>query len=121
VAGVIAVPASGPYSASKHAQTAFSRAAAAELRGRGVRVHTIFPGFVETPGFPQRGRHRSSLLERVIAEPDAVARSIVRAVERGRREVFVPWWYRIPAAVGAVAPGLFVRALARARYQRATR
>src|SRR5205814_1757824 len=55
VAGLVSVPASGPYSAAKHAQAAFSRATAAELRGRGIRVHTVYPGFVETEGFPQRG------------------------------------------------------------------
>src|SRR5262249_10665109 len=38
VAGTVALPPSGPYSASKHAQLAFSRATAAQLRRRGVRV-----------------------------------------------------------------------------------
>ena len=35
VAGTVAMPASGPYAASKHAQLAFSRATAASLRRRG--------------------------------------------------------------------------------------
>jgi NAD(P)-dependent dehydrogenase (short-subunit alcohol dehydrogenase family) len=62
VAGTVAVPASGPYSAAKHAQLAFSRALTVELAPRGISVHTINPGLVETPGFPQRrdrgGRRR---------------------------------------------------------------
>ena len=45
VAGTVAI---GPYSASKHAQLAFSRSVARELRPRGVHVHTINPGFVHT-------------------------------------------------------------------------
>ena len=53
VAGTVALPGSGPYAASKHAQLAFSRATAAQLRGRRIRVHTVKPGFVETEGFPQ--------------------------------------------------------------------
>src|SRR4029077_17266878 len=53
VAGVVAEPRSGPYSASKHAQLAFSRTIAAELRGERIRVHTVKPGFTETEGFPQ--------------------------------------------------------------------
>ena len=48
VAGVVAWPPAGPYSASKHAELAFSRAATAELRARGLHVHTVNPGFVET-------------------------------------------------------------------------
>ena len=55
VAGTVTAGTSGPYAASKHAQVSFSRAATAELHPRGVRVHTILPGFVETEGFPQRG------------------------------------------------------------------
>ena len=48
IAGTVAVPQSGPYSASKHAQLAFSRATSASLRKRGIKVHTVNPGFVET-------------------------------------------------------------------------
>src|SRR6266568_4623248 len=56
VSGVVAFPPSGPYSASKHAQLAFSRATAPLLRRRGIRVHTVKPGFVETEGFTQKSR-----------------------------------------------------------------
>ena len=53
VAGTVVLPQSGPYAASKHAQLAFSRAVAAQLRPRGIRVHTILPGFSPTAGFPE--------------------------------------------------------------------
>ena len=43
VAGTVAFPPSGPYSASKHAQLAFSRATTRQLRGRGVHVLTVLP------------------------------------------------------------------------------
>lgn len=118
VAGVIPVPASGPYSAAKHAQAAFSRTVRAGLRRRGVHVHTVFPGFVETDGFPQRGRLGHPIAERVVVAPERVAEAIAHAVERDRREVFVPGWYRIPAMLHGVAPGLVAAALARARYRR---
>ena len=54
VAGTVAVPWSGPYSASKYAQLAFSRAVSATLRKRGVAVHTVNPGFVPAAGEPCR-------------------------------------------------------------------
>ena len=112
VAGTVALP-PGPYSATKHALVAFSRALAASPPADGVRVHTVNPGFVETPGFPQRGRLGSRLLERAVVEPELVARRIVRAVERDRPEIFVPSWYRVPAIVQAIAPGLVSRVLSR--------
>lgn len=114
VAGTIAVP-PGPYSATKHALIAFSRALAATLPAEGIRVHTVNPGLVETPGFPQRGVLGSRLLERTVVEPDYVAKRIVRSVTRNRPEIFVPGWYRVPAWAQSLAPGLVSRLLARRR------
>ena len=48
--GAIVFTPAAPYSASKFAQVAFSRSLRASLRGTGVEVHTIMPGFVTTPG-----------------------------------------------------------------------
>jgi short-subunit dehydrogenase len=112
VAGTVAVP-PGLYAATKHALVAFSRALAGYLPAQGIHVHTVNPGFVETPGFPQRGVLGSRLLELAVIEPDAAARKLVSAVERNRPEVFVPGWYRVPAVAQAIAPGLVSRLLAR--------
>jgi uncharacterized protein len=115
VAGTVTMPPSGPYSAAKHAQLAFSRATAAQLRGRGIRVHTVLPGFAETEGFPQRGvipRH----LEWTIIGPERIARTIVAAVKRDRRESYVPGFYRPVAWLQALFPSLVARVLARGRY-----
>jgi short-subunit dehydrogenase len=119
VAGAVAFPPSGPYSASKHAQLAFSRATAGELRRRGIHVHTVNPGFVETEGFPQATRLRSALLRRAVVGPDRVARHVLRVVDRDRAETFVPAWYRMAALAQAIGPGLVSRALARSGKRRA--
>jgi NAD(P)-dependent dehydrogenase (short-subunit alcohol dehydrogenase family) len=105
VAGTVAV---GPYSASKHAQLAFSRSVAVELAARGVSVHTVNPGFVETPGFPQGGRF-GRFSKRLVVEPSFVVQRLLAAVEHDRREIFVPRWYRAAAIVQALAPGLVAR------------
>ena len=73
VAGTVAIPPSGPYAASKHAQLAFSRSTAAQLRGRRIRVHTVLPGFAETAGFPQR-TVLPKAFQWTIIEPDRIAR-----------------------------------------------
>ena len=99
---------SGLYAASKHAQLAFSRSVAAELEPRGIRVHTVLPGFAETEGFPQRDvlpRHA----HRFVIEADDVAEAIVNAVERNRREVHVPHYYRLATLAQAAMPGLVAR------------
>ena len=115
VAGTVAFPPSGPYSASKHAQLAFSRATAAQLRGRGVRVHTVLPGVAETEGFPQRGVIPKPL-EWTVIGPEPIAKAIVRSIRHDRREVFVPWFYRPVAWTQALLPGLLGRVLARGKY-----
>ncbi len=108
VAATVAFAPAGAYSASKHAQLAFSRSTAALLRGSGIDVHTVLPGFVETEGFPQRSKLRSRLLRRFVIEPEDVARAIVGAVEKGKREVTVPWFpYRLASIGQALVPGLF--------------
>ena len=110
VAGTVAAGAAGPYTASKHAQLAFSRATEAELAPCGIRVHTVLPGFVETPGFPQRSRFSSALMRALVIDPDVVARRLVAAVERDRREVFVPRVYRVAPLAQAFLPALVSRA-----------
>ena len=109
VAGTVATGAAGPYMASKHAQLAFSRATHNELKPRGIRVHTVLPGFVETPGFPQRARFSNRFVRSLVIEPDEVAERIVAAVERGRREIFVPRLYRIAPVAQALLPGVIAR------------
>jgi uncharacterized protein len=118
VAGTVAFAPAGPYSASKHAQLAFSRAAAAELAPRGIKVHTVNPGFVETEGFPQATALRSAILRRLVVEPDHVARQVLRMLKRNKREIFVPHWYRGAALLQGLAPGLIARLAGRSGYRR---
>jgi uncharacterized protein len=118
VAGVVAFAPAGPYASSKHAQLAFSRSLTGLLAGRGVRVHTVLPGFTETEGFPQRSVLKSALFRRAIIKPELVAERIVNAVESGKRELFVPRWYRAFSLIQALLPGLSARLVARSGYKR---
>jgi short-subunit dehydrogenase len=111
VAGAVAFPPSGPYSASKHAQLAFSRATAAQLRGERIRVHTVKPGFVETEGFPQSWLPRP--VRRLVLEPEDVAAHVLASLEHGRGETTVPWYYAPAGVLQALLPNAFARVLAR--------
>jgi short-subunit dehydrogenase len=105
VAGVVAGPPSGPYAASKHAQLAFSRTVAAELRSHGVRVHTVKPGFTETEGFPQKWLPRP--VQRIVIGPEEVADHVLRSIERNRGETTVPWFYGPLGAMQDMLPNVF--------------
>jgi hypothetical protein len=59
------------------------------LSSKGIQVITIKPGFVDTPmtaAFEKKGL--------LWAQPDQIAKGIVAAVERGRDEVYLPWFWR---------------------------
>lgn len=114
VAGTVAV---GPYSASKHAQLAFSRSIAVELAPRGISVLTVNPGFVETEGFPQRERF-GPILSRFVVDPPLVVQRLLDAMDKNKHEIVVPRWYRVAAWAQALAPGVVVTARARTNRQR---
>jgi len=118
VTGTFAHGSSGPYAAAKHAQLAFSRSVGTELAGRGIRVHTVNPGPVETPGFPQRDLLDRRLGRRLVLQPEQIAAAIVRAVERDRAEVVVPRYLRVAGAIQALAPGTLARLASRQTKRR---
>ena len=117
VAGAVAFGPSGPYAASKHAELAFSRSTTGELRSRGIHVHTVNPGFVETEGFHQATALRSALLRRLVTRPEQIARHVLRVIDRDKRETFVPAWYRVAAIAQALVPGLLARMASRSGYR----
>jgi uncharacterized protein len=111
VSGVVAGPPSGPYSASKHAQLAFSRTIAAELRGEMIRVRIVEPGVTETEGFPQKWL--PSRVQRVVISPQEVAEHVLRSLDEGRGETTVPWYYGPVAPLQDAMPNVFTRVLGR--------
>ena len=114
VSGVVSGPPSGPYSASKHAQLAFSRTVAAELRGERIRVHTVKPGFAETEGFPQTWLPRP--VQRLVIGPEDVAAHVLHSLEDGRGETTVPWFYGPLGTLQDAMPNVFVRLFSRGAH-----
>jgi short-subunit dehydrogenase len=75
------------YGSAKAAVTAFASGLRQRLAKEGVNVLTIKPGFVDTP--MTRDFKKGALW----AKPDAVARGIVHAADRGRSTVYLPWFW----------------------------
>jgi short-subunit dehydrogenase len=86
VAGFRGLPGSGAYSASKAAAITYLESLRIEMRGTGVRVVTICPGFIATP-MTRGNPYRMPFLMR----PEIAARKIADAIERGRRFYVLPW------------------------------
>jgi decaprenylphospho-beta-D-erythro-pentofuranosid-2-ulose 2-reductase len=87
------------YGASKGALNIFLEGLRNRIDRDGVHVLTIKPGFVATPMTAHVPRNA------LFASPDQVAQGIVRAIERRRDVVYVPWfWAGIMLVVRAI-PG----------------
>jgi decaprenylphospho-beta-D-erythro-pentofuranosid-2-ulose 2-reductase len=77
------------YGAAKGMVGLFLQGLRNRLSGKGVRVITVKPGFVDTPmtaAFEKKGL--------LWTQPDRIAKGIVAAVDRGRDEVYLPWFWR---------------------------
>ena len=80
LAAVAALPFDPTYSISKAAALSLSQSLRALLGGRGVRVHVVLPGPVDTD--MTRG------LDIPKASPESVARAIFDGLEQGEQEIF---------------------------------
>jgi short-subunit dehydrogenase len=80
------MPKSGAYSASKAAVSTFFESMRVDLRGSGVAVTVIHPGFIRTPMTANRKKKLPFLLE-----ADDAACRIIKAVERRARTYAFPW------------------------------
>jgi short-subunit dehydrogenase len=92
VLGKVSVPYTAGYNASKYALNAISEALRLEAAGAGIKVVSVYPGSTESnfranalgaPGAPKVRLYRMA--------PADVARKVVRAVELGKRDVFITW------------------------------
>jgi short-subunit dehydrogenase len=113
VAGTVAQARGMPYAVSKHAALAYSRGLCAVARGEGVTVTTVNPGPVQTEGFTQAALRKRRFVRHVVIDVDRAAEALVRGVDRGAPEIYVPFWWRTAAIFQAVLPGTTAAVAAR--------
>jgi short-subunit dehydrogenase len=106
VAGRMGAPFEALYSGTKFAQVGVAEALAVELSAFGIGVSIVNPGVVDTDFFEARGHGYDRDFPKLVP-PDKVARALVRAVERGRLETFVPGWLQIAGALRQLVPPLY--------------
>jgi len=116
VAGWITTPGASPYSMSKFAMRALAESITPELKGAGITVTLLSPGFVDSEIRikDNRGKLHASAKDpipprMVVSTPKAV-REILHAVARGKREQIVTGHGKVLVAVQRFAPWI-LRAL----------
>ncbi len=110
VAGYRGMPGSGAYSASKAAAIRYLESLRVELRGTGLRVATVCPGYIATP-MTEKNPYPMPF----IIGADDFARRFARALDAGKDYAVIPWPMAIVARLLAILPNaLFDAAFARA-------
>ncbi len=109
IAAVQPLPRWATYGATKAYLTSFSQAVHEEVRGRGVTVLALMPGFTRTEFQDQSGSGTYGLPGFVWMSAEAVARSGLLALARGRATHVPGVGYRTFAAVSRVMPWAFAR------------
>ncbi|MGA9859375.1 MAG: SDR family NAD(P)-dependent oxidoreductase [Solirubrobacteraceae bacterium] len=106
LSGKAAGPASSLYSATKFGLRGFALGLREDLRGHGVGVSVVSPGFIRDAGMYAKAGVK---LPRGVGtrSPEQVAEAVIRAIETNPAEIDVaPVGLRVGAAIGSVAPGL---------------
>jgi hypothetical protein len=86
VAGFRGLPGASAYSASKAAAISYLESLRVELRGSGIKVVTIAPGYIKTPMTDINPYPMPFILA-----PEVAAQRMARVIERGCSFAVVPW------------------------------
>jgi short-subunit dehydrogenase len=90
---------SAAYCASKAAMSAYFESIRIDLRGTGVGVTIVHPGFIKTPLTDGREAHMPYLMEL-----DDAVKKIVSAIEKGKKSVAFPWQLATVVRAGLLMP-----------------
>jgi short-subunit dehydrogenase len=106
VAGIRGLPGAGAYSASKSAVISYCESLRVELRGSGIRVVTIAPGYIDTP-MTRVNAYRMPFLMPV----ERFAARAVKAIDAGISYKVIPWQMGVVARLLRLLPNRLYDAL----------
>lgn len=99
VAGIRGLPGASAYSASKAAVISYCESLRVELRGSGIRVVTIAPGYIDTP-MTQVNDYAMPFL----MPAERFAAKAVRMIDRGSSYAVIPWQMGVVAKILRLLP-----------------
>ncbi|NPB03390.1 MAG: SDR family oxidoreductase [Thermotogae bacterium] len=88
-----------PYGSAKGGLSIYLSGLRNRLFRKGVKVVDIKPGFVDTPM-----TEGLDLPRRLVSSPERVAKDIVKAMERGKDVVYIPWYWALIMTIIRLIP-----------------
>lgn len=114
-AGLVSLPESAAYAASKFGLRGYLLSLAQEVRDKGVVISLLYPNAIDTPMLRDEATHGGSVLN-FLSEPsttDDIVAAIDKIVRTGKLETFVPSSDRLSIKFFAIFPGLLTKLLPR--------
>jgi NAD(P)-dependent dehydrogenase (short-subunit alcohol dehydrogenase family) len=119
MAGLVASPGLGSYTATKHAVVGISKALRVEAERHGVQVSVFCPGVIRTPIMTGGKYGRMNISDEEVLKkfserlrpmaPEVFAERAVRAVLRGDAIIVVPGWWKAWWYLERLSPALSMR------------
>ncbi len=85
----------GLYNASKSAMEGYFKTLRQEVKKYGIDVINVYPGWTDTAFFENAGieqKVKNSFIKRFMDSPEFVARRVVKAIKKRKKEVYMHWW-----------------------------
>jgi short-subunit dehydrogenase len=116
IAGKLGQPDEAVYSATKFAVSGLSEGLGYELAPLGIHVMAVHPGLIDTEMLtPEVMARMPRGAARSMIPASAFTAELLRALERGRRDVTIPRYMGLGAVMRLLLPGFYRRMTARIR------
>ncbi|PJZ77334.1 short-chain dehydrogenase [Leptospira neocaledonica] len=108
IGGIISLADSALYSATKFGLRGFLTAIHEELKGSCVKISGIYPAAVDTPMLMHEAMNGGTVLNwlNAVKSPDDVAKAVLKGIQTGKLEIYVPYSDGLTSRLAAVFPWL---------------